>query len=352
MVVRDYLTDAITQNIGPLKGTPSGWQKRNCMLCHHRGHSPDKRERFGILYSPDGGVTINCFNCGFGTGWRVGSMIGEKMEFFLTSIGVPEQDVKRLKFESHKEATHQQATEFKLKGAVAAKWKEIDFLKECYSFRFWIEQECDDRDFLKVLNYTKNRGILDIDKMYWTPCREKRERTYNRRIVVPYYHKGKIVGFTGRLANDSPDKSIPKYMQEMPVSYIYGMDNQHDYSKKYIIISEGIFDAMLSDGIGTLHNNINEDQVALINSLPGEKILCPDRDKDGDTLIEIAIENKWSVTFPNWGRNKYGKAVKDIGEATELYGQLLTIKSIVDSHEPTAYNIRIKRKMDKINYDY
>lgn len=352
MVVQDYLTDAISQNIGPLKGTPSGWQKRNCMLCHHRGHSPDRRERFGILYTNDGGMSVNCFNCGFSTGWRTGSLLGDKMEFFLQSIGVPEQDVKRLKFEAFKEASNQKTTEFKLKGSVTAKWTEIDFLKDCYPFRLWLEQDCDDPNFIKVLQYADKRGILDIDKMYWTPCKEKRERMYNRRIIVPYYYKGKIVGFTGRLANDSSSKSIPKYMQEMPVSFIYGTDEQLDYNKKYIIISEGIFDAVIADGIGILHNNINEDQAAVINSLPGQKILCPDRDKDGDDLIGIAIKHKWAVAFPNWGRNDEGKPVKDIAEATELYGQLLTIKSVVDTIEPDAYNIKVKRKMDKMNYDY
>jgi len=352
MTVQDILLETIAQNIGPLKGTPSGWQKRNCMLCHHRGHSPDKRERFGILYV-DGGVTINCFNCGFGTGWRPQSLLGDKMVFFLTTLGVPESDVKRLKFEAFREATNQKISdEVKLKGNVTSKWTEIEFLKECYSMRFWLEQECEDRDFLQVLDYANKRGFLDIDKMYWTPCKENRERKFNRRIIMPYYYRDKIVGFTGRLATDNAKKGVPKYIQEMPISYIYGVDAQHDYNKKYIIITEGIIDAIITDGIGTLHNNINPDQVSIINSLPGQKILCPDRDKDGDDLIEIALENKWSVAFPQWGRNEKGKPVKDAGEAAEKYGQLLTIKSIIDTRESNSYNIRIKRKMDKINYDY
>ena len=111
-------------------------------------------------------------------------------------------------------------------------------------------------------------------------------------------------------------------------------------------------DAVITDGIGLLHNKINPDQVALLNSLPAQKILCPDRDKDGYGLIETAIENKWSVAFPKWGRNAQGKPVKDAAEAAEIYGQLLTIKSIIDSRESDSFKIRINRKLDESNYGY
>lgn len=351
MALQDILADTISQNIGSLKSTPSGWLKRNCMLCHHRGHGADKRERFGILYTPDGGVTVHCFNCGFLTGWRPTSLMGDKMVFFLTAIGVPEEDVNRLKFEAFREANNIKGQEITLKGSVTAKWVEIDFLEDCYPIRFWLDQKIDDKDFEQVVSYAHNRGFLDIDKMYWTPSKNKKERTYNRRIVIPFYYQNKIVGWTGRLASDSAGKSVPKYISEMPPSYIYGVDNQQDHNKKYIIVSEGIMDAIITDGIGVLHNKINADQAAVINSLPGQKILCPDRDKDGDDLVEAAIENKWAVAFPKWGKNNNGVAIKDAGEAAQIYGQLLTIKSIIDTIETDSYSIRIKRKLDKENFE-
>lgn len=352
MAVQDFLHDSISQHIGMLKSTPSGWKKRNCMLCHHRGHGADKRERFGILNTHDGGVTVNCFNCGFMTGWKPDSQLGDKMCFFLESIGVPQEDVKRLKFEAYREAHNRETKEFVLKGSITAKWNEIDFLEDCHPLRFWAEAGCEDKDFLQIVNYAHSRNMLDVDKMYWTPSKGKKERTFNRRFVVPYTYKNKIVGWTGRLASDSPNKSVPKYISEMPVSYIYGVDNQQDYEKKFIIVSEGIMDAVITDGIGLLHNKINPDQIALLNSLPAQKILCPDRDKDGYGLIETAIENKWSVAFPKWGRNAQGKPVKDAAEAAEVYGQLLTIKSIIDSRESDSFKIRINRKLDESNYGY
>ena len=348
MAIQDILKETIDQHIGPLKMTPSGWRKRNCMLCHLRGQSMDRRERFGIIYV-DGGMTINCFNCGFMTGWRPQSLLGDKMVFFLTAMGVPEEDVKRLKFETFREANSIQSKEFKLKGSITAKWHEIDLMEDCLPLRFWIENECEDKDFLEVIEYTEKRGLLDIDKIYWTPSKK---RLFNKRFVFPFFYKGRVVGYTGRLSKDSADKSVPKYLSEMPPSYIYGIDDQQDHEKKFIIVNEGIADAIVTNGIGVLHNKINIDQASLINSLSGEKILCPDRDKDGDELIEIAIENKWSVAFPNWGRNKKDKPIKDASEAAEIYGHLLTLKSIVDTREKDSHAIRMKRKLDRMSFGY
>ena len=348
MAIQDILKTTIEQHIGPLKQTPSGWRKRNCMLCHLRGQSSDKRERFGIVYVDDG-LTLNCFNCGFMTGWRPGSLLGDKMVFFLGALGVPEEDVKRLKFETFREANNIKTKGFTLKGSITAKWREIDLMEDCRPLRFWIENECNDKDFLRAISYTDKRNLLDIDKIYWTP---NKERLFNKRFVFPFFYKGKIVGYTGRLSKESTDKSIPKYLSEMPPSFIYGVDDQQDHEQKFIIVNEGITDAVVTNGIGVLHNKINADQAALINSLSGEKILCPDRDKDGDELIEIAIENKWFVAFPNWGRDEKGGPVKDASKAAELYGQLLTLKSIVDAREKDSHAIRVKRKLDRMTHGY
>jgi hypothetical protein len=349
-MVEEYLKQLIQEHLSGLKRTPSGWLKHNCPLCPHRGHSPDHKERFGILYSIDGAIALNCFNCGFSTNWRPGLLLGKKMSFFLSTIGVPQQDVDKLKFESFREQHNVVNPKITLTGNITNKWKPIEILSElpdCYSIRFWANNECEDEDFLEVVNYLVGRNILDIDRMYWTP---HREFMYHRRVVVPFTYKGHVVGWTGRIITASKD--IPKYHNNMPPSFIMGLDEQQDYDRKYHIISEGVFDAVVSSGVGVLHNKINDDQAALISNLHGEKILVPDRDSSGDELVQIAIDNKWSVSFPNWGRDSDGKIIKDIADAANAYGYVLALQSIVEGVERDAYAIKVKRKMDKVNYGY
>lgn len=349
-MVEEYLKQLIQEHLSGLKRTPSGWLKHDCPLCQHRGHTPDRKERFGVLYSVDGAVALNCFNCGFSTNWKPGMLLGKKISFFLSTIGVPQQDIDKLKFESFREQNNVVNTKLTLAGNITKKWKAADItaeLPDCYSIRFWVEQECEDADFLQVVSYALSRNILDIDRMFWTP---HKEFFYHKRLTVPFTYKGQVVGWTGRLV--TPAKDMPKYHNHMPPSYIMGLDEQQDYDRKYHIITEGVFDAIIADGVAVLHNNINDDQAALISNLHGEKLLVPDRDKSGNDLVQIAIENKWSVSFPNWGRDSNGNIIKDIAHATEVYGHLLTLQSIIENIESDAYAIKLKRKMDRVNYGY
>lgn len=349
-MVEEYLKQLIQEHLSGLKRTPSGWLKHNCPLCIHRGHTPDHKERFGVLYSVDGTIALNCFNCGFSTSWSQGLLLGKKMSFFLSTIGVPQQDIDKLRFEAFREQHNVINPNITLTGNITKKWTPVDMLADlpdCYSIRFWLENDCEENDFLQVVNYALGRNILDIDRMYWTP---HKEFLYHKRVVVPFTYKGQIVGWTGRLIATA--KNVPKYHNNMPPSFIMGLDEQLDYDRKYHIISEGVFDAMVSGGVGVLHNKINSDQAALISNLHGEKVLVPDRDSSGDELVHIAKENKWSVSFPNWGRDPEGNVIKDIAHAVQVYGHVLTLQSIIENIERDAHAIKLKRKMDKVSYGY
>jgi len=318
------------------------------MLCHLRGHGADRRERFGLFESPDGSITVNCFNCGFMTGWKPHAQLGKKMVFLLQTINVPQEDISKLRFEAFREANDVESKALKLKGAITGKWKAVENLpKDLKTITEWADEGCTDKYFLQAVEYAEKRNILDPDKLCWSPSKD---RFFNKRIVIPYFYNDEIVGWSGRVTSDTTKAT--KYDTFMPPQYIYGLDNQRDYDKEFIIISEGIFDAFITDGVGALHNKLHPDQAALIDALPGTKILCPDRDKDGDTLIETAIEHKWHVAFPNWGKDKDGNVIKDASNAAEVYGHLLTTKSIIDSRERDSYTIRIRRKMDKVNNGY
>ena len=53
-------------------------------------------------------------------------------------------------------------------------------------------------------------------------------------------------------------------------------------------------------------------QIDLINSIGKTVIVCPDRDKSGGNLIDVAVENNWLVSFPQWENN-----IKDCAEAVK-----------------------------------
>jgi len=328
-MILELLTDAIRSNIGPLKQAPKNWNKRHCMLCHTQGHGKDTRNRFGIQFNPQS-IAMNCFNCGFSAGYTEGKELSKSMKFFLRQIHVNEEFIKQIEFEIFKEKNkihevrdgdNEVDAESKLK-SLFQKWKTVDLPKDSLRITEWLENGLSDPQFLRVVNYAMDRHIYDLDQFYWSP---DRTHNLNQRLIIPYYYKHNIVGFTARLCYDTPDKSIPKYYQQSPTDFVYNLDPQQGWSRKYVLVNEGVLDAWCVDGISTL-GEIGQAKVDIINRLQKQVIVCPDRDKKGWDLVEVAIENNWSVAFPKWESD-----IKDAAKASEIYGRLLTTHSIIST---------------------
>jgi hypothetical protein len=330
-MIIDIIKDAILQNIGPLKQAPKGWHKRHCMLCHTQGHGKDTRNRFGIQFNQQN-IVAHCFNCSFNAGYTEGRDLTKSFKFFLTQLNIDEKFIKQIEFEIFKQRNRMQSIregdeakdedpEKKFK-ALFQKWKPMDLPEDSYTITQWLENGLEDPDFLNVVNYAIGRNILDLDNFYWSPSKEF---NLSQRLIIPYVYKSKIVGFTARLYYDVPDKSIPKYYQQCPPDFVYNLDHQQGWHRKYALVTEGVLDAWVTDGISIL-GEIGQSQIDIINRLQKQVIVCPDRDKKGWDLVEVAIKNNWAVSFPKWEKD-----IKDAAKAAERYGRLLTTHSIISS---------------------
>lgn len=346
-MILDILKDAILQNIGPLKSAPKDWQKRDCMLCHTQGHGKDTRSRFGIQFNSHS-ILCNCFNCGFSAHYKEGEELTKGFKFFLRQIHLDEKFIKQVEFEIFKAKnnilevrdgeTRLVDKEAKLRELMNT-WKPMELPEDALPISQWLELGLDDENFLGVVEYALSRKIFDLDKFYWTPSKEKR---LNERLIIPYFYKGKIVGFTSRLSYDLPDKSIPKYFQQCPTDFVYNLDPYQDRSRKYVLVTEGVLDAWCIDGVATL-GEIGQAKVDIINRLQKEVIVCPDWDKKGWDLVDAAIKNDWAVSFPKWDLS-----IKDAAKASEKYGRLLTTHSIISSAVYGKEKIEINWKI-KLN---
>ena len=159
---------------------------------------------------------------------------------------------------------------------------------------------------------------------------------FDQRVIIPFYWKGNVVGYTGRLFEQS--EKI-KYVTEVQPGYVFNMDAQ-TWDRKFVIVTEGPFDAITTSGVSILGSEINDIQRELIEGLNRQIIVVPDRDKPGEKLINQAIEYGWSVAFPEWH-----KSIEDTADAVAKYGRLFTLKSILSSTEDNKLKINLKRKM-------
>ena len=317
------------------KKTPSGWISFNAPCCIHNGETQDKKKRGGIMTSADGTLSYHCFNCGYKASYILGRRLTQKMRTFMGYIGIPDNTIKKLAIEAmrHEEGD----VKYERRKFITFNKKELP--KGAKRLEAWLEKyttlsSTEQNNIDSLLNYVSSRGIgADwYDFMYST-------NTFwnvNKRLLIPFYWRGDIVGFTGRMFEQSEKV---KYYTDVQPGYVFNMDAQ-DWTRKFVIVTEGPFDAITVSGVSILGSEINDIQQELINNLNRQVIVVPDRDAPGEKLVNQAIEFGWSVAFPEWD-NK----VEDVADAVLKYGRLFTIQSILKTTESNKFKIDLKRKM-------
>lgn len=344
--------------LGKSKITPSGWVSINCPACIHNGEpTPDTRFRGGLKINMDGAVTYNCHRCHFKAHWRPGLYLSRKMQLFLSYLNMDYSDIERLTFDIWRENQLTNTIQHNVARIETdyfdKTFKEIDLPTDAKPIIELLEIGYSNTDFLDSVNYlVENRGLL-ISKSYnyyWSP---EKKNNINRSIIIPFYYENKIVGWSARRI----DKTKVRYYASTPNDYIFMNHNLTKKNRKYVILVEGVFDAIAIDGIASLGGSINKKQAAWINSSGKEIIVVPDRAKDASTLIDTALENNWYVSIPPqndapsftedgdiniWS---WHSDIKDAADAVKKYGRLFTIQSIMENKTKDKIKIQIYKTM-------
>ena len=327
----------LTSIPGGKKKTPSGWLSFNAPCCIHNGESTDKKKRGGIMTSADGTLSYHCFNCGFKTSYVIGRKLSHKMKQFMGWLGMSDETIRKLALEAMR---HEQG-DVKYEKKKFVSFKKVQLPKNTHQLSFWLEKYVA-KDLTQpqwekidsILNYLKDRGIgADWYAFMYSPVNVW---DMDKRLLIPFYWKGDTVGYTGRIFEPS-DKV--KYYTDVQPGYVFNMDAQ-DWTRKFVIVTEGPFDAITVSGVSILGSEINDIQRELINGLNRRVIVVPDRDAPGEKLINQATEFGWSVAFPEW-ENK----ITDVADAVKKYGRLFVMQTILQSAESSKLKIDLKRKM-------
>ena len=300
------------------KQTSSGWLSINAPCCTHRGESADRRMRGGMKVATDGGWSWHCFNCGYTASFVLGRTLTFKARKLLQWLNVPTEEIERMNLESLKQKNilgilndRQQVVE-KLSGI---EFEERDLPADTQPLN---DQSTD---------YLKNRCIpTDYPFLYKTMPRPG--------VVIPFTHNNQVVGHTTRFLDDR----TPRYIQDIPHGYVFGTDLQKS-TWQYVIVVEGVFDALSINGLAVLHAEINDAQVRLIRSLGREVIVVPDQDEAGMKLVDRAVELGWAVSMPEWPAG-----CKDVNDAVIQLGRVGCLLTILQAKETSRIKIEMKRK--------
>lgn len=304
------------------KQTSSGWMSFDAPCCVHNGESNDTRQRGGFI-SHGNGFTYHCFNCGYKTSWQPGRQINGKNKKLFKWLNVPTSKVNEWSLEALKLLNNDNADNF-----TQLEFHEKYLPPESIPLSTaLLEYE----DSVKCLEYILDRGY-ELEDYDWYYCPMP---GYSDRLIIPFYHQKKLIGYTARKVVDGS----PKYLSESQSGYVFNIDNQN-YSSKVVLVTEGPFDAIAVNGVGLLTNLPNDHQRAIINSLGKTVIVVPDRDHTGMGLVQYAMDNEWLVAVTPWEDD-----IKDASDAFKRYGKLFTVKSILDS--ATDNKIKLELLMKK-----
>lgn len=248
-------------------------------------------------------------------------------------MGMNEADIGKLNLAALKIKDDQPV----FKKAVNLDLVERNLPDDCLPIDTWVAEGAQDQELLDVISYLVNERKVSWDWYNWhwsaTPG-------FRDRVIIPFYQDGKIVGYTGRKIK--PGK--PKYLTDSQSGYVFNIDAQH-HDRKYVIVTEGQFDAIAIDGVALMTNEPNEAQVLRLNGLQREVIVVPDKDRPGAKMLKHAIANNWSASLPPWADD-----IKDVADAVKRYGRVYVLTTIL--HYRVAGEIKInllKKKLENLD---
>lgn len=309
------------------KPSPQGWLSFNAVCCTHNGNSQDKRGRGGIKVTEQG-WSYHCFNCSYTASFVLGRTLSFKARRLLGWMGVPVNEIEMLNLESLRHRNIHGILEDRQKvfnTLSAIEFEEFDDFPP-YS-------EVVTPEFPLYWEYIRKRGVPE-DFPIMTAIKNDGIHWVRPFVLVPFTYDNKVVGWTARFL----DNKIPKYINHSQPGYVFGTDLQHaDWN--YVIVTEGIFDALSISGLALMHNTISDAQARLIRSLGKEVIVVPDQDLPGMELVDRAIELGYSVSMPDWPSH-----IKDVNDAVIEYGRLGALLTIMQARETSKIKIELRKK--------
>lgn len=330
------------QHLPKHKSTPSGWKSFNCVACHHLGHKPDRRGRGGIHFTPDGGFTYHCFNCKFKTGWGPGMPFGHKCVQLSEYLHINQEIINEFQLEALK-LINQGVQPLLIKPSptiiqALERFESANRLpqgsKPIYQL---LQDNCSNTSFLMVAQALVARSPDIFERyphVYWSP-------QYPKRAIFANIWDGHVIGWTARNFDKMDTKAV-KYLSDQGTKKLFNWASSQLPERRYVVLVEGIFDAIAINSVALMGSDITSDHKQLIDFMIRDEknvIILPDRDASGRALANQALDMGLQLSLPDWPLH-----IKDADEAVREFGQIMTVKTILDSTLVDPIQARIKCK--------
>lgn len=291
-------------------------------MCHD--HSP----RCGFLH--DGVYTsVHCWNCGIKAKYEEGSgRLSRNFRQILEAFGITKDDLIQLKSGVLAKPVAEPTITLSTLSSIKLHAPEVQLPERSLPIGADGYEELQ----LPIAEYLLSRRIdpVSVKAHFSTDPR------YSRRAIIPFFRDGKIIYWQAR----SIDQVKPRYLN-CSVSrdaVMYNTDKLFTYDERPLFIFEGVFDAMVLDGVCLLGSSINAGKMDLLKRSRRNLVFVIDRDRTGHQLGKVAIENGWRISFVD-------AAAKDANDSVCRYGLPYTVyrlmKNCTSQFNPTVSHIQL-----------
>lgn len=298
----------------------TGWHVGKCALCN------DYKERAGFKFE-DGSVIYNCWNCTTTSVYEEHSgKMSHTFKKILRAFGVDDDEISAIVNTSFFNAKKEKST------ISLASLIEIDTTTPITqlppgAFPLGHNDELDYQ--LTLVDYLEKRKV-DLSKynFFWSMG----ERFLNR-IIIPFYRDGKLIYWQAR----SIDPAEKKRYDNSPVSrsaIMFNMDEINSYTRSPLFITEGVFDAMMVDGVAILGSKLNPAKKELLSRSNRRLVFVIDKDETGRHLAEEVLANGWEIAFSPEG-------TRDLNDSVMRFGTIWTINEMMKSICPNSDKARL-----------
>ena len=329
MIEKKSLESLIRENVALGRKAATGFYALKCRSCN------DYKERAGFKFD-NGHVGYSCFNCGKTARYEEDSgHISRSMREVLYGWGITAEQIEEVvssafffkKPESSKitlESLHR----------VSTVTPTIELPPQSHELAASLNHlELQE----KLITYLEGRCVnLNRYKFYFSL-----DPKFKDRVIIPFFRGGRLIYWQAR----SIDKSEKKRYENPSVSrsaVLFNTDELYRHADLPLLVTEGVFDAMIFDGVATLGSKLNEAKIELLRQSPRRIIFVIDKDDNGRHLAEQVLSLGWNITFPPDGAS-------DINDAVQKFGKCWTAFQLVQAvpRDPASAQLLISLKCRK-----
>jgi hypothetical protein len=288
-------------HLGPVNSR--GFHEVKCEVCHD--HTP----RGGFRFDGES-VGYSCWNCGIKTRYEEGSgRLSRNFRQVLEAFGITRDDLTLLRSSMFSDAPLEKEVTIQSLKQVKLHTPEVALPEKSQP----IGVEGHESIQLPLAEYLLNRGIDPVK----VKAHFSLDPRFMRRVIIPFYRDGKIIYWQARHIDQ---QAKPRYLNcsASRDAVIYGYDQLYSGDVVPLFVTEGVFDAIVLDGICLLGAALNEAKIEILKRTRRRIIFVIDRDRTGGELGRAVIDSGWEFSFVD-------PRVKDPNESVVRFGLPYTI---------------------------